>query len=111
MDRRVELIDALTDQIMRVVPDFDGSPVEYEWLRANVGITEEEDVRWINVTSWQLGTFEEDGDHYDEEEWAEWAEWVTFLENDAAVVAFLESMLARYRACATSYVAEGHSAA
>ncbi len=84
---------------MRVIPDFDGSPAEYEWLLANVGVTEEDDVRWINVTSWQLGTFEEDGDHYRSEEWAEWA---AFLEDDAAVIAFLESMLARYRACATS---------
>jgi len=102
MDRREQLHDELVAEVLRVLPDFDGNEDEYAWLLANYGVTEEDDVKWQNVMHWEAGTFEEYCDHYDEEETSEWE---AFLNDDAAVIAFLESMLARYRAGTAVYPA------
>lgn len=91
MDRRAELVELVTEEVLRVLPDFEGDPEEYAWLLATYGVTEEEDVQWSNVLAWEQGEFE--SDLYDEEELGEHE---AFLEDDAAVVAFLEGLLAKY---------------
>lgn len=92
MDRRAELVELVTDEVLRVLPDFEGDPEEYAWLLATYGVTEEEDVQWSNVLAWDQGEFE--SDLYDEEELAEHE---AFLDDDAAVIAFLEGLLLKYR--------------
>ena len=53
---RPELIEAVLTEMHRVWGDegFGGTFPEYEWLLANYGITEEEDVQWQFVLQYHM---------------------------------------------------------
>ena len=70
---------------------FKGSAGDYAWLEEHVGITEEEDVKWQLIEEdHSFGQTSEEASG-DEDELRPW------LDDDNAVIAFLESMLSRYR--------------
>lgn len=68
---------------------FDGTQQEYDWLLANYGITDEEDVMWMLILQHGMDDLEPE-DRDDEE-------LMTFLENEQSVVEFLEHFLQKYQ--------------
>jgi hypothetical protein len=100
MDRRTELIDAIAVEIDRVFGKggFDGDDSQYEWLLANYGVTEEADVQWQQVCEYERSEIPED--RYEEDELEALYAW---LEDAAAVHAFLEGMLTQYRAGSAAF--------
>lgn len=88
---KVALINAIFEQMDRVWGEegFDGEEQEYDWLLANYGITEEEDVMWMLILQHGMDDLEPD-DREDEE-------LMTFLENEQAVIRFLETFLHKYQ--------------
>ena len=100
MDRRTESIDAIVVEIDRVFGKggFDGDDAQYEWLLANYGVTEEADVQWQEICEYERSEIPED--QYEEDELEALYAW---LDDDAAVQAFLEDMLAKYRAGSAVY--------
>ena len=73
-----------------------GTEEEYEWLLANYGISEEEDVRWQLILQDSMDDLpEEDADD---------PEVRAFVDDEEAVQAFLEAFLARYRSSTAIYI-------
>lgn len=100
---RSELIESVIAEMARVWgPDgFGGEFEAYEWLQEHFGISEEEDVQWQDVLSEWTGTFEEDTEDLEEEEKIQAQ---AFLQDDAAVIAFLETLLRRYQSSDAKYL-------
>jgi hypothetical protein len=100
---RAELIEAVLAEMRRVWGDdgFGGTSVEYAWLLANYGITEEDDVQWQFV-------FQYDIDDMPEEDWED-DEVMEFVEDDAAVQPFLRMLLQKYRRGSSTYRPVRHS--
>ncbi len=96
MDRG-QLIYAIIDEIERVWPDdaFDGTVEQYEWLERHYGITEKEDVRWLDVLA------EWSDDHIALEDTPK--EVMEWMRDESAVCEFLESFLAKYTSNTQSY--------
>jgi hypothetical protein len=88
---RAQLIDAIMVEIERVWPGYhlNGTKEQYEWLRANYRITAVEDIRWQLILEHSEHELR-DGDRAD-------GDLMAFLDNDAAVIAFLQTMLDKYR--------------
>ncbi len=98
---RDELIDAVLEEMERVWGEdgFGGEADAYAWLLKTYGITEEEDV------SWQL-ILQDSMDDLPEEE-LEDAELIDFLEDEDAVVQFLQTLLAKYQSASEIYLPHG----
>jgi hypothetical protein len=94
---RAELIESVLEEMQRVWGDegFGGSFPEYEWLLTNYGITEEEDVQWQFVLQHDMDDMPEE-DREDEEV-------MQFVEDDAAVLPFLQILLRKYRSATAAY--------
>jgi hypothetical protein len=92
-----ELIDAILAEMSRVwgQDGLGGDFAEYEWLAQTYGITEEEDVQWQVV-------LRDDMDDLPEED-LEDEELMTFLENEPAVLEFLEAFLKKYKRSSAIY--------
>jgi hypothetical protein len=92
-----ELVDAVIAEVERVfAPDgFDGEQPQYEWLEKTYGISEEDDVKWQFILEQDFD--EEDRDELDPADEND-AEMLAFLADEPAVMAFLENILAKYRA-------------
>lgn len=92
---RLDLIDAVAEQMERVWgPEGQGCESgEYQWLEVACGITEQEDVRWQDIIEHEdgngLGDLEEDDQK--------------FLDDDKAVIQFLEDLLQRYKSAPTAF--------
>lgn len=89
---KLALINALFERMDWVWGEegFDGEAHEYDWLLANYGITEEEDVMWMLILQHGMDDLEpEDRDD---------KELMAFLEDEPSVVGFLEAFLQKYRA-------------
>lgn len=86
------LIKEVLKQMARVWGEDEGlggTDEEYEWLLANYGISEEEDVKWQLVLQDTMDDLpEEDADD---------PEVRAFVDDEQAVQAFLEAFLAKYR--------------
>lgn len=95
---REELIDAIMVEMARVwgTDGFGGEPAAYEWLNSEYGITEEEDVQWQLIVEYDIEDLDDEDLHDDE--------LMTFLEDDPAVVLFLERLLHKYRSGSASFV-------
>ena len=95
---RAQLIDAVLEEMERVwgPEGFDGENAEYEWLEDHYAISEEDDVQWQLILQYNLGNLpEEDLDDDDV---------MAFLEDNFAVVLFLEKLLRRYRSGSDTYL-------
>jgi hypothetical protein len=88
---RAQLIDAILVEIERVWPGYHlaGTAEQYEWLRAYYRITAVEDIRWQLILEHSEHEMRDD-DRAD-------GELMAFLDNDAAVTAFLQVLLDKYR--------------
>jgi hypothetical protein len=95
-----ELIDAIIREVERVFgedPGFEGTNEQYGWLATTYGVTEDDDVKWqflICPDPFDPSKTVDplDPDNSDDEE------MISFLIDDnAVVIAFLETLLAKYR--------------
>jgi hypothetical protein len=95
---RNKLIDKIKLEMDRVWGDegFDGNIEEYEWLQHHYGISEDEDVQWLNILNYQMDELEDD-DIEDEEK-------MQFLESDDAVCKFLTVLLQKYKRNTIAYI-------
>ncbi|MNZ57953.1 hypothetical protein D3C78_759490 [compost metagenome] len=94
--KRDELIDEVLGEMDRVWNgDFGGESVEYEWLLENFNVTEEDDVQWQLIIQHSTNNLPEE-ELKDEE-------LMAFLEDDGAVVDFLEKLVKKYRSSSASY--------
>lgn len=96
--KRAELINAVLEEMDRVWGEdgLGGEPDEYAWLLKNYNITEEDDVQWQLILQYSMN------DLYDED--LEDEELMTFLEDDQAVIQFLQEFLRKYKSSSASYV-------
>lgn len=92
---RLDLIEAVTEQMERVwgPEGLGGDSGEYQWLQAACGITEEEDVRWQDIIEHNEGDALCDLDEDDKK----------FLDDDKAVIQFLEDLLQKYKNSPSAY--------
>lgn len=92
-----ELVGRVMDEMDRVWGDegLGGDLEEYAWLLENYDITEEEDVQWQLI----LQHHTDDLPIEDQEE----EEVMLFLENDHAVIKFLQEYLSKYKSASVSY--------
>jgi hypothetical protein len=99
---RDELIDAIIAEMERVwgAEGLNGDMDEYAWLATHYNITEEEDVKWQFVREQDLP--EEDREDLDPDD-PDDARFIAFLNDPGAVVAFLETLLQKYRSNIVSY--------
>lgn len=97
-----KLFDSVLAEMDRVwgADGFDGEFMAYAWLAENYGITIEEDNKWGNILAHFGGYIEEILDDHSEEEAYE---IMSFLEDDARVTQFLESLLLKYRSSSAVY--------
>jgi len=88
---KAQLIQAVLQEMERVwgPEGFGGESEEYAWLQSRYGISEEEDVQWQLILQYEI-------DDLPEEDWEE-EEIMQFLEDNFAVVLFLEGLLRKYR--------------
>ena len=95
---KAELIDAVLEEMERVWGEdgLGGEPDEYAWLLENCNISEEDDVQWQLVLQHSMNDLP-DEDMEDEE-------LITFLEDDHAVIRFLQDFLSKYKSSPASYV-------
>ena len=95
---RTELIDAVLEEMNRVWGEdgLGGEQEEYAWLLENYNITEEDDVKWQLILQHCMD------DLYDED--LEDEELMLFLEDDHAVIRFLQEFLRKYRSSSASNV-------
>lgn len=99
---RSDLIESVLAEMERVwgPEGFGGELEAYAWLKASFGISEEEDLQWQDVLSDWAGTLDEDTADLEEDE----KEQVkAFLQDDPAVITFLETLLQRYRSSDATY--------
>ena len=89
MISKLHLIDDINEQMTRVwgPEGFGGGPDEYQWLQTSCEISEEEDVRWQEIVEHSAGEIEPEDEEVDHE----------FLNDDKAVVPFLEAFLKKYK--------------
>ena len=94
---RAQLIAAIMLEMERVwgPQGFGGEPEEYGWLEWRYQISEEEDVQWQLILEYQLGELREEDLEDDQ--------LMQFLENNFAVVVFLEDLLRKYRSSVAEY--------
>jgi hypothetical protein len=94
---RRSLVNAVLVEITRVWGEegLQGSAPEYAWLLETYGISEEEDVQWQLVFEYEID--EMLAEDLDDEE------VMAFVEDDAAVIAFLNRFLAKYRSSAATF--------
>ncbi len=99
--KKSEYIDHIVAEIGRVFgPDgLHGSEAEYAWLSTHYGVTEVDDVKWQEICEFERDELDED--MYDDDELDE---LLDFLNDEAAVIAFLSVLLKRYRSGSTVYV-------
>lgn len=96
MDRD-DLVVAIMAEINRIwgEPGFGGDAAQYAWLERTYGVTEAEDVRWIEILDhW--------GEDSPEEDLAD-EELMALLEDDGEVIPFLTGLLAKYRSADVRY--------
>lgn len=99
---REELIDKVVTEIQRIFPDdIQGYPEEYQWLEENYGVTEEDDVKWIDIINYSCEDYD-DCNLDDEDNRA-------FLESDTAVCEYLTKLLQKYQGNTVSYPSEQNS--
>ena len=96
--RKSLLIDAVIREMQRVWGEqsFDGKQEEYDWLLANYGITEEEDVRWQLILEDYFGELVADELEEDDDV-------LPILRNPQAANDFLAQLLSKYRSASTVY--------
>lgn len=98
-DRMTEsqLVDDIITEMDRVWGEdgFGGEDKEYEWLLENYGISEYEDVKWQLILQKTMNELPEDIDDD--------PEMIEFLEDEQAVRAFLEEILAKYKSSSAVY--------
>jgi hypothetical protein len=94
---RAEFVGAILVEMQRVWGDegHGGTIPEYEWLLFNYGITEEEDVRWQLVLEYDELLSDEDQED---------DEVMDFVLDEPAVLAFLTSLLQKYRSGSVTYI-------
>lgn len=94
---RSQLIDAILDEEERVWGDEGpgGEPAEYAWLRKHYQISEEEDVQWQLVLQYEE-------DDLADEDLAD-DDLMDFLEDNLAVILFLEGLLRKYQSSTEIY--------
>ncbi len=94
---KVALINAIFERMDVVWGEagFDGESQEYDWLLENYGISDEEDVMWMLILQHGMDDLEPE-DRDDEE-------LMAFLENEQAVVEFLEVFLQKYQSSDKAY--------
>jgi hypothetical protein len=93
-----KLMEMILEEIARVWGDDDGlvgEPAEYAWLQEHYGISEEEDAKWHLLLQENMGELSEEDMEDPEVE--------AFLEDEAAVTAFLELFLTKYRSSDAIY--------
>jgi len=97
MMNRTQLIHAILQEMERVwgPGGLAGEPTEYAWLESHYHISEEEDVQWQLVLEYEIDDLSEE-DLEDEEV-------MQFLEDNFAVVRFLESLLRKYQSSGEVY--------
>lgn len=98
---RSELIDATLEEMDRVWGEegLGGEPEEYAWLLENFNISEYDDVQWQLILQHSMNDLP-DEDMEDEE-------LMTFLEDDHAVIKFLQDFLRKYKSSPESYASHG----
>lgn len=100
------VISALQNEIIKEMDriwgkaGFGGGYGEYAWLLQHYGITEEEDVRWINILVYNAGELSSE----DDKDEGELEDLMQFLTDDQAVSSFLEQLLQKYRNNTITYV-------
>ncbi|MNF55136.1 hypothetical protein D3C84_365860 [compost metagenome] len=99
---RSDLIESVLAEMNRVwgPEGFGGEFEAYAWLKEHFGISEEEDVQWQDVLSDWAGSLDVDLEDLDE---AEKKRVIAFLQDDSAVMTFLETLLQRYKSSSTTY--------
>lgn len=99
---RSELIESVLTEMNRVwgPEGFGGEFEAYAWLKEHFGISEEEDVQWQDVLSDWAGTLDEDTADLEEDEKTLVK---AFLQDDSTVIAFLETLLQRYKSSDATY--------
>jgi hypothetical protein len=92
-----ELVDRVLDEMDRVWGDkgLGGEPEEYAWLLTHYNVTEEEEVQWQLILQDHMGDLPVE-DQEDEEV-------MLFLENNDAVISFLQAYLSKYKSASTIY--------
>lgn len=94
---RTTLVDAVLIEVTRVwgKEGLQGNASEYAWLLDTYGISEEEDVQWQLVLEHEIGEMlDEDLDD---------DEVMVFVEDDVAVIGFLQRFLAKYQSSTASF--------
>jgi hypothetical protein len=88
---KIELIDMIYAEMSRIwgVDGFQGLDSDYKWLQATYDISEEEDVLWQEILGFEIDDLHED-------EWED-EELMSFLNDNSAVIHFLENLLEKYR--------------
>lgn len=99
---RSDLIESVLAEMNRVwgPEGFGGEFEAYAWLKEHFGISEEEDVQWQDVLSDWAGSLDVDLEDLDE---VEKNRVIAFLQDDSAVMTFLETLLQRYKSSSTTY--------
>jgi hypothetical protein len=94
---RDHLIEAVVAEMERIWGKtvFDGTAAEYEWLLSSYGITEEEGVQWQLLLQYQMQDLSDE----DRED----PEVTDFVENKAAAVEFLVTLLRKYQNSSARY--------
>jgi len=88
------VMDEIMTEMERVWRDrFEGTIEDYEWLLANYGITEDEDVEWITICEY-YGEGISSNDEPSED-------WLQTLRDEQAVRTILEQLLQKYRSNTT----------
>lgn len=99
---RSDLIESVLAEMARVwgPTGFGGEQEACAWLKEQFGISEADDVQWQDVLSDWSGTLDEDTADLDVDELENVK---AFLQDDNAVMTFLETLLQRYRNSSATY--------
>lgn len=84
---------------------FGGDAEEYNWLLNNYAITEEDDVKWVDILKLYTGHYHDLRDELDEIDGGGERAW-KFLNDREAVHDFLNEILNKYRANSVTYPRE-----
>jgi hypothetical protein len=99
------IIDQISEEMKRIWGGddaFEGTEAEYAWLSDNYGVSEEDDVHWVNVIMHHSGDMATLLAAYPEGD-EEREDLLAFLEDPEAVYAFLQSLLKRYQSNSAVY--------